>query len=638
MSRILFAVLIGACQNTYEMGYDYQHDVLKSLCRKDFVGVVKTSSQTWSPGGDEDLVVFLVTIVAAVRNKYKIPSNDLFRVFIYGLKGSLDMDIKWNLFWVAGNVIQNGTHDQFWTISSSVQEADSMVKNYAAVKGLKYYNELMNYVLPKKLKNDSEDRALSKQCIILPQCNSNECSLTRIYPSALTFLPKAAGNLIEKAINDFEIPDINAVFPFKNSTVKLTIRVENKKEIQLPTFVGDTNAEHGLVFRSHGGLFSFTGSWKADFILPNKILDINTTSTGWLEAAATGFNVNLTGKVNSLDGHLQLEMSECKMELDSFDYYANGTGFMPDILNVMRSMVEKVMKFRIRKMVCTAVKAQLIPTNLVLRTLPLHFPLYGFHIKYALDQPAYTDNYADLMGSFKVTYGDDQVCDAATSGQFTEEGLVPQMTTLWLDESLMMCGLTGIHESGIISIPINKKNVPVIESFLKTSCSLLSVCMGKFFKKLRKEYPNQYIEMMMQTTEAPHVYMTAKDGITIGGQFALNMYIDPRVNNTKPLATIILNGTMSITPMIVNRRLSAKVSNLKFHLRPGSSEIGDITFTFLAVFETIFSKVTKFLTNNVLKVGIPIPSFANVTISDATEISVFDKCVRANVGFEFEAI
>ncbi|VDK71947.1 unnamed protein product [Cylicostephanus goldi] len=158
---------------------------------------------------------------------------------------------------------------------------------------------------------------------------------------------------------------------------------------------------------------------------------------------------------------------------------------------------------------------------------------------------------------------------------------------------------------------------------------------------------------MMQTIDVPHVYMTAKDGITIGGQFALNMYIDPMQNNTTPLASIILNGTMSLTPLIVNRKLSAKV--------------------FLAVFETIFSKVTKFLINDVLKVGIPIPSFANVTISgklmiafspyilrifgislnaftgfvnenqysifaDATEIRVFDKCVRTNIGFELEAI
>ncbi|VDN29845.1 unnamed protein product, partial [Cylicostephanus goldi] len=167
---------------------------------------------------------------------------------------------------------------------------------------------------------------------------------------------------------------------------------------------------------SHGGVFSFTGTWDADYIIPTKILDINTTSTGWLEGAATGFNVNLTGKVNSLNGHLQLEMSECKMELDRLDYYSNGTGFMPDILNVMRGPVEKIIKFQIRKLVCTAVKAQLIPVNLVLRTLPLHLPLFGFHVNYALDQPAYTDNYCDLTGSFKVTYRD-QVIEVYVVGK-----------------------------------------------------------------------------------------------------------------------------------------------------------------------------------------------------------------------------
>ncbi|VDM73288.1 unnamed protein product [Strongylus vulgaris] len=154
------------------------------------------------------------------------------------------------------------------------------------------------------------------------------------------------------------------------------------------------------------------------------------------------------------------------------------------------------------------------------------------------------------------------------------DGLEPRMIVLWLGESVWNCLLGSIHKSGIIKIPVNKENVPEMESFLRTSCPG-SFCVGKFFDMLSKEYPDKHIEMSLHTSDEPYVHMKTDD-ITVGGQFALDLHVGS-IYTTKPLATIILDGTMSVTPSVVEDKLVGKVTNLNFEFKPGPSEIGEIS-------------------------------------------------------------
>ncbi|CAJ0597217.1 unnamed protein product [Cylicocyclus nassatus] len=443
----------------------------------------------------------------------------------------------------------------------------------------------------------------------------------RVYESAFNFLTGATTQLVEKAVNSFVFRDVDV----------------NVKQFKFPKMTAKLTAANGVEFSSSGGALNVYGSWKGKYFFPFKHIPLDKKDDGWLNGYAAGLNVKFTGKVNSLEGHPQLEMASCTMELASYNYSMGGTGYLPKMLNNAEYLAERAVKNAIKALGCAVFTQRVIPFyNTLLAAVPLHMPFFdNFNLDYALEQPTYKDTFYDLVGSARVVYGD-KACTAATAGQFTETDLKPQMVVLWFDESIMNCILGSMHDSGVINVPINKENVPNIEPFLKTSCTGVLPCVGTFFEKLSKSNPNKYIEMSLHSHELPYVKMV-NGSITFGGVYALDLHLDSMYTNPKPLAKILLEGSITVTPSVVDSKLVGKVTQSSFKFRPGPSEIGDISPTFLAMFEGAFSKISSFVIDEILQAGIPFPEFAKLTMSKSTDIKVFDKMVRANVGFELKA-
>ncbi|KAL6726192.1 hypothetical protein Aduo_008190 [Ancylostoma duodenale] len=178
--------------------------------------------------------------------------------------------------------------------------------------------------------------------------------------------------------------------------------------------------------------------------------------------------------------------------------------------------------------------------------------------------------------------------------------------------------------------------MPLISSYLKTSCSLfsLSLCMGHFFPKLHTDYPNQYVDLHFHSYEAPFVQMK-NNTMTFNSTFAIDFYIHPMKDHPKSIARLMLLSSFSLHPQIVENRLTANVTAIENHFRKDFSDIGVISNTFLFLFGKMFALTTSAMIKWMTKEGVPLPVFDNITISGASEIRIFEKFIRLNADLEF---
>ncbi|KHJ83726.1 hypothetical protein OESDEN_16572 [Oesophagostomum dentatum] len=120
--------------------------------------------------------------------------------------------------------------------------------------------------------------------------------------------------------------------------------------------------------------------------------------------------------------------------------------------------------------------------------------------------------------------------------EWSEADLVPKMTVIWMSESVPNCLLKSTHEGKLVHFTVGK-DIPSVVSYLRTSCSLISICLGRFFKKLRTEYPDQYSDLYFHTYDAPFAHMQ-DDSIKINSTFAIDFYINPMKKHSKSLARL----------------------------------------------------------------------------------------------------
>lgn len=66
------------------------------------------------------------------------------------------------------------------------------------------------------------------------------------------------------------------------------------------------------------------------------------------------------------------------------------------------------------------------------------------------------------------------------------------------------------------------------------------------------------------------------------------------------------------------------------------SDIGEMSKTFLTMFEKVFAITARVMVEALLHKGVPLPILDNVTISGDSEINVFERHIRLNADFEFK--
>ncbi|EYC23326.1 hypothetical protein Y032_0015g2592 [Ancylostoma ceylanicum] len=340
-------------------------------------------------------------------------------------------------------------------------------------------------------------------------------------------------------------------------------------------------------------------------------------TSGWVNVQTSDIRLNVSGKVVALNHRPQIILADCVAEVGSF-YIKIGGGIIPWFANLFRSVISRAVQYAIRSRACEISRSMLLAEiNNNLLSLPLHLPVWNnFYIDYAVEKnPIFTSSYVEAEAAAQVVYGN-QSCYSSEIQKWSEADLSPKMFVVWMHESVPNCLLGSAHRGNLIQY-VATKEMTSISSFLKTSCSLLSLtlCMGHFFPKLHKDYPNQYVDLHFHSYEAPFVQME-NDTMRVNSTFAVDFHIHPMKDHPKSLARLMLVSSFSLHPKIVENRLTANVTKTENHFQKEFSDIGVISNTFLLLFGKMFAMTTSVMIRWVIREGIPIPVFNNVTISE----------------------
>ncbi|CAJ0941280.1 unnamed protein product, partial [Mesorhabditis belari] len=448
----------------------------------------------------------------------------------------------------------------------------------------------------------------------------------RINPTGLEFFSGSGHHLIDEEIPKIEIPTIE--IPITGGPGKGWVKVERLKinKFRTPSFDFQLSS-NGISWQSRKGSAKLAGDWSAEYTL---ILPVE--ASGWVEIVVADIHMNVTAIATALDGRPQVEVQSCEADITHVDVSLGGS-FLPWFVNLFRGPLSIVLKKEIHAQACRTARTLLLDeANAFLHSLPLHFAIGNdfFVNYYLLESPLFTNSYIQADLKADVVYSEKK-CALPATQLGDDAGTHLGMITFWLSSQVPNCLLNSAHDGGLIQILINK-DTSSVGNYLKTSCSFLSICMGKFFKKLRNDYPNQYIDLHFHSLTPPELTFK-KDLATLNVTLAVDFYINPKGIKTKPLARLELITTSSIVPYIEGNRLVGTLNGTTAEAKEIFSTIGDVSSTFLSVFQKLFIVSDEILVNILLKKGVPLPIYDNVTIANSTVLNVFDGFVRVNVDF-----
>nr|CDJ89800.1 Lipid-binding serum glycoprotein domain containing protein [Haemonchus contortus] len=434
---------------------------------------------------------------------------------------------------------------------------------------------------------------------------------------------------VDREIPKITIPDITLDITAGPGTGKVSAHDLNITKFKSPNF-NFLLSDQGLSWSSNGGAVKVGGRWEAIYTI-----GVPLRESGWIEVLAADIRVNVSARVLDVQARPQIVLGDCTADIVHFDFQIGG-GVLPWLVNLFRTPISLALRKAIHNQACESARSILLTNfNDFLLSLPLHIPIgQDFYLDYAMERNlTYNSDFAEAELLADVVYGA-QTCHPEKIERWEETGLVPKMMVIWLSETVPNCLLSSAHEGKLVQFTVTK-NIPQLASYLRTSCSMLSICIGRFFEKLRTEFPDQYVDLHFHTYNAPIIRM--RDGeVTINATFAIDFYIHPKEEHTKNLARMILQSSSMILPEIVDNRLSGRLNNTQLQLGEDFSDIGEMSKTFLSMFEKVFAVSARVMVEAVLHKGIPLPIFDNVTISGDSEIRIFEKHVRLNADFEFK--
>ncbi|KAJ1372903.1 hypothetical protein KIN20_035211 [Parelaphostrongylus tenuis] len=451
----------------------------------------------------------------------------------------------------------------------------------------------------------------------------------RINLAAFNFFSKTARHVVDIEVPKIELPVISCDItggPGHGTVTAYNLKITKFHSPKFNFLLSDD----GLSWSSSEGAIKIGGFWKADytFLIP-------FYESGWVEALASDIHVNVAARVVAISDRPQIILGDCTADVTHFNIEIGG-GVLPWLVNLFQALISMEIKKVIHNQACETARSILVDKfNDFLLSLPLHLPVgRGFYVDYALERnPVYTSSFLEGVATAEVLYGS-QSCTPATIDKWSEEGLVPRMVVMWMSESVPNCLLSTAHKGKLLQFTVTK-DVPKIAPYLRTSCSLLSLCIGRFFSKLSREYPRQYIDLHFRTFDSPEVIM-ANGVANASATFAVDFYIHPEKLHQVSLARIILRMSSSVIPQIQENKFVGKLNGSEIEVREDFSHIGEMSKTFLAMFKEVFAMTAHVMMQAILHTGVPIPIFDNITISNSSELRVFKKYIRLDADFEFE--
>ncbi|KHJ91005.1 LBP / BPI / CETP family protein [Oesophagostomum dentatum] len=355
-----------------------------------------------------------------------------------------------------------------------------------------------------------------------------------------------------------------------------------------------------------------------------RFLLLQVRSSGWMNILAADIRMNISAKTIALDDRPQMSLGDCTADVGNFDIEIGGD-VLPWLINLFWPGGIAGGQSAIHEQACNIARSILL-TNFknFLLALSLHLPIgQNFFIDYAVEEnPNFTSKYVEAQAAAEVVY-DAQKCHPEKLEEWSEADLVPKMTVVWMSESIPNCLLKSANEGKLVHFTVGK-DIPSVAFYLRTSCSLISICLGRFFKELQTEYPDQYMDLYFHTYKAPFIHMQ-NDSIRINSTSAMDFYINPIKEHPESLARLVLSSSSSVIPEFIGNRFTGNMTDRQNEIRENFSDIDEVPQTFLNLFEKVFTMTSRVMVESTLHKGVPIPIFDNVTISGTSEIRTFEK-------------
>ncbi|KAF1763630.1 hypothetical protein GCK72_011897 [Caenorhabditis remanei] len=464
-----------------------------------------------------------------------------------------------------------------------------------------------------------------------PAKYTNETLKVRLNVPFFKFFSKNGHHVVDEEIPKITIPEIK--LPFSSSIGKGVVKTNDLKIEKFSSPKIDFNLSNtGIRWWTSGGAIKLSGKWHAKFTELITIRD-----KGWLNAYATGIQMNISAAAYQLDGQPQVRIGECTVQIQKLDVEIGGS-VISWLVNLFETPFSKLIKKVINEQACTAARGILIDeANRFLHSLPSHVDIgANFYVDYFLtENPHATRDFTEFDLAADIVYGK-SVCHPVKVGNWTDASDSPGMLTTWMSVSIPNCLIESAHQNQLVKVLISK-DISVAEPYLRTSCGFLGLCIGKFFKKLRTDYPNNHVDLFFHTYSTPYFEMSEKDGVMLNMSLAVDLFINPYAKTKENiLARLVVDTQSDVEPYLNNTRIHGHLLNSTITARVEFSNIGTVSGAFLRAFSSVLSMTAREAVRSVLGVGIPIPSYDNVTIADSSHIEVFDQYLRANIDFEFK--
>ncbi|CAI2348917.1 unnamed protein product [Caenorhabditis sp. 36 PRJEB53466] len=459
---------------------------------------------------------------------------------------------------------------------------------------------------------------------------NNETLKVRLNLPFFKFFSRNGHHVVDEEIPKITIPEIK--LPFSTSVGRGIVRTNDLKIEKFSSPKIDFKlSDSGIGWWTSGGAIKLSGKWHAKFTELITVRD-----KGWLNAYATGIQMNISASAYQLDGQPQVRIGDCTVDIQKLDVEIGGS-VISWLVNLFETPFSKLVKQVINSQACTAARGILLDeANRFLHSLPSHVDIgKNFYVDYFVTKnPHSTSDYSEFDLAADIVYGKSE-CHPVKAANWTDAGSPPGMLTSWLSVSVPNCLIESAHRNQLVQLVVSK-DIPVVEPYLKTSCGFLGLCIGKFFPKLKSEYPNAYVDLLFHTHDTPFFVMSERSGVLLNMSLAVDLFINPYAKTKKSiLARLVVDTSSDVEPFLNHTKIHGRLLNSTINAREEFSNIGNVSETFLKTFSSILSMTARQAVKTVLSVGIPIPSYDNVTLADSSQIEIFDQYLRANIDFEY---
>ncbi|KAK0420300.1 hypothetical protein QR680_014607 [Steinernema hermaphroditum] len=423
----------------------------------------------------------------------------------------------------------------------------------------------------------------------------------RISLAGLDFFSRIGHRVVDAEIPQIEYPFIT--LPITGGPGKGYVNVTDLKipKFESPKFDFKLAPPNGLTWRSRDGVIRVTGKWSAEYTML-----------------------------------FPLNVSDCVAQVMKMDIEIGG-GVIPWLVNLFRGPLSTTIRRVIREQFCVTTRTVLLQeANAALLELPTHFSLgKGLFMDYGLlSDPYSTPTYVQGNAYIDVMIGN-RTCDLPVVPFKKEEIQNDRMVNVWVSETIPNCLFDSAHAEKLIHFAVNRNMTPELNTLLKTSCHFWEVCLGHFFPDLSQKYPNHYLDLIFRSKTAPWMNVSS-DGVELESEFVVDLHISPFSENPDVLAELELYANLTVVPSVLNNRLIGNVTDDQIDLFQVYSKIGDFSPRILSIIKAILRPLIKLSASTVLRVGIPIPTIDNITISgDDARIVLMDSAVRVDTNLEY---